>query len=1647
MKHARTGLWERSQGRRFLAYLAVLALAATALVVGPGVATVAAVPAGATEIDGFDDGDASDWFSFGGAEAGGGIGLGADRPFDGPGYLSTGWGGRGSISGFYGGFGRNFANDAQVTLPADPWFNAWVLNQSDATVDNYMLEVTLREDTNGDGWAEGEDSVRFDFPFTSANFDDAWVQISAPVADFANLGGGDGAFTGNLDEIVLVVAGVAGADPSVVEVDVDLLAFSSGGPLDLGGPVGVDQVVFDDMEHADPFGVGYFSFNGAGGGGISANLVEVEPTLGGLASLESGWGSGGTPGFYGGFGRTNPLDVTGPDHFNLLINPAPGQEYTLEINLQDDDDGDGAVDPATNADEFQFNCVVSASGPCAIAGGGWQAVSIPLSDFFDDNSFFTGGNGVLDLTNVENGGNGGLVNIVIAVIGSGSDVNFQTDYWAFTTGPLDFGPPPNLNIVEDFESGVAPGGPCPAGGLPLGFCTFNGAGSSVALANPPAPRPGAAAGNQVLQMDVDSTSFAGFIQGFTDAGGAVWTPQDWSTREGISFWMYGAGSNAQMFIDVLDNRSDGSETDDAERYTVAFADDFVGWQLLEFPFSSFSRKEIGNGAPNDGFARFDVHGWALGTLDSGGPRQYFVDDVSLYGVAEPPALMVQLSTTNTFVSEGAAGTVAVKLNRPMGPDDPAQVSIGYRTERSNAIEGEEFLPVGGTLTFVNGGASELGFSVQTFDDTKHEGNEQVIVRLVDPIDVERGALFQGSLIIEDNDAYDAFLLDDFERGAYLWESEGPVDATAVRPGAVGLSARPGQDSNEQVLSMSLPTSVEAEVRGQLCSSNGRQGNRVVPVHILTTDDFDAATIDPTSVTLGAATETHGGGHLEDINEDGRADMVFHFRAAETGLDCDADVLPISGVTVAGTPISAGGSDAMISRTFPLAQDWTGAQSVDFWYYGSGSGDPVTMVLQDNRAPDPGPAGWTLAWADEFDGAAGAPPDPDNWGYEIGDVTPDGKNGWGNDELQYYTDDTDNVATDGAGNLVITLDRANPELECYYGPCEFESARLLSVDRAEFAYGRIESRLLVPDGGPGLWPAFWSLGTDITRNPWPGAGEIDIMEYVSRLPNEAFGTIHGPGYSGGGSFGDIYNFGGPVSGSYHTFAVEWEPDLIRWFVDGNLYHQATPGDIAGLGEWVFDKPFFLLLNLAIGGNFGGAVDPANVYPQQYKVDYVRVYQAPDTAERFEATFADDTAGWQRVSLPLEGFTRSADQPAGAPDDGLSLNEVWGYGFSFPTGNGTGTAAIDLVELDEIPPPTELVVTTSADSGPGSLRAALAAIAPGGTITFAPALAGQTINLTSGQLAIERSVTVDALAAPGLTVSAGGLSRVVRVGASVDVILRGVTIRDGVASPQGGGVLNYGSLRLEQVVVRDNVENSAGPANFEFGGGGIYNGAGATLDVVNSTVADNTSLNQPAGGIYGFFGSTITITNSTVSGNVAASDVAGGLRSLGNATVLNSTFSGNVSTAWHGGAIFHTDGVLDVTNSTFTANAAPAGTASGILVATFGAPASATLTNNIIEGRDGAVACAIEGGGAATIASGGSNVISDGSCNPDGATDQSMTDALLGPLSDNGGTTLTHLPGAGSPAIDSVVGACPATDQRGVARPQGVACDAGAVELAP
>lgn len=351
------------------------------------------------------------------------------------------------------------------------------------------------------------------------------------------------------------------------------------------------------------------------------------------------------------------------------------------------------------------------------------------------------------------------------------------------------------------------------------------------------------------------------------------------------------------------------------------------------------------------------------------------------------------------------------------------------------------------------------------------------------------------------------------------------------------------------------------------------------------------------------------------------------------------------------------------RSFPIPQNWSKANGIGFWYYGHKTRKPIDVEVRANQAADPGSKNWTLRWSDEFNGQAGTPPNPAVWSFDRGDGN---GSGWGNHELEYYTDKLENASQDGAGHLVITARSVPPgsHLMCYYGPCRYTSARLLTQHKFEVGYGRIEARMKVP-GGSGLWPAFWALGSNIDSVGWPASGEIDVMENVGREPNRVHGTIHGPGYSGANGLTGSYDTPAPLSADFHTFTVEWQPNRITWYIDGIQYHTAGRNDVSP-NKWVYNHPFFLVLNLAVGGDFGGPVASDVSFPQSLVVDYVRVYSPSDTAERFRATFADTFSGWKRISLPFQSFHRADEQPAGAPNGALSLRSVSGYTFSVPPG---------------------------------------------------------------------------------------------------------------------------------------------------------------------------------------------------------------------------------------------------------------------------------------------------------------------------------------------------------------------------------------------
>ncbi len=1092
-----------------------------------------------------------------------------------------------------------------------------------------------------------------------------------------------------------------------------------------------------------------------------------------------------------------------------------------------------------------------------------------------------------------------------------------------------------LPVVDDFETTLNTN-VYDSNGIPIGFFVAQDGGSQTTFSrtdSPPSPVPGAASPNSVLQMGFNVAAYGVVIHGFENDAANQWVTQDWSTYGGMSFWLYGNNSGTDLFVDLIDNRQPGATNDSAERFTVTFKDDFSGWKLIELPFESFVRKEIGNGAPNDGLTLTEVHGWAFGTLTTATPQTFYLDDVRLYGTAPERPLTVSFALNTSSVTEGRTARVVVKLSKPAS--EP--VTVEYEATHGQTNKRDVTLPKG-KLTFAPGVVQQT-IEIVTLEDAKDEFDEGLLLRLKNPSGAVLGTPPTARLVIVDNDATNPLLLDDFEIDPYLFRASSKAKVDTKEISAKSSKALPGQIGYERVLELQA------------------KGNQA----------------------------------------------------------------------------------ATIERRFPQAQDWSAYQGLSFWYYGHRTNKKITVNLLDNQQPDPGPSGWKLVWSDEFNTSKNTKPNEEFWGYEIGDGTVNGIPGWGNSELQYYTDKRENAATDGKGNLVITARAADGSLQCYYGPCQYTSARLLTKNRFEVAFGRIETRVKVPRGA-GLWPAFWALGTDIDKVGWPQSGEIDIMEHVAREPYRVFGTIHGPGYSGGQGFGNVYDLTEPVADQFHTFAVEWEPGEIRWYIDGIEYHRATAADVAP-NEWVYDHPFFLLLNLAVGGNFGGAVGSDTTFPQQFLVDYVRVYQATDTAERFKATFTDNFSGWKRITIPFSSFKRDSS-PKNAPKDGLTLTSVHGYGFEIPK-NYPKKALIDQVQLvgncSE-----QVVVQNTNDSGPGSLRQALSDVCFGGTISFAPSLANKTIGLYSSELTIDKPVTIDGANAPGLVISGSNTVRPFVINASVTATIRNLTISNGYGFELAGGILNNGTLTLESVKVVNNQVETSGEDYWK-GGAGIYSGENSTLTVRDSTVADNSAADSNGGGVYAFFNSIVLIERSTISGNSA--NVGGGLRTLGDIQIINSTISGNSTYGWMGGAFFHTDGTMHVLNSSIVGNSAPAGSTGGAFVGTF-TDANATLVfaNTLLSGNS-ETQCFVApwGSGVVTLSSQGNNLATDDTCAPS-ASDLVVGDALIGPLADNGGPTLTHALLPGSPAIDAANrNACPKTDQRGQKRPYGKGCDIGAFEL--
>jgi beta-glucanase (GH16 family) len=269
--------------------------------------------------------------------------------------------------------------------------------------------------------------------------------------------------------------------------------------------------------------------------------------------------------------------------------------------------------------------------------------------------------------------------------------------------------------------------------------------------------------------------------------------------------------------------------------------------------------------------------------------------------------------------------------------------------------------------------------------------------------------------------------------------------------------------------------------------------------------------------------------------------------------------------------------------------------------GGSGGAPTSTTPPDTTSPKP--ITYTLVWSDEFDGPAGASVDPAKWVFDIGN----GTNGWGNNEKEYYTNDPQNISLDGQGHLAIVARPAVANLSCYNGPCRYTSGKITTLGKLAAVPGRVEARIKLP-AGQGLWPAFWMLGNDFPTVGWPASGELDIMENKGSTPTISSSAIHGPGYFGNTPFAHANSISPPatLADDYHLYAVQWSADGASFWVDGIKHYEVFRTDLQRFGPSILDKPYFVILNLAVGGNFDGDPQSDAILPATMLVDYVRVY---------------------------------------------------------------------------------------------------------------------------------------------------------------------------------------------------------------------------------------------------------------------------------------------------------------------------------------------------------------------------------------------------------------------------------------------------------
>ena len=646
---------------------------------------------------------------------------------------------------------------------------------------------------------------------------------------------------------------------------------------------------------------------------------------------------------------------------------------------------------------------------------------------------------------------------------------------------------------------------------------------------------------KALNVNYDIAAWGGFTHVFND--GENWTSRNWREFNAISFWFLGSNTGQAVQFEIFDNRDPNRDGDSAERWFARFEDDSYGWKQLEIPFTAFERRSDWQpeGAPDDGFNLDAVSGYAFGLPAGTGGSFAIIDDIELI-------LMPGISL----------------------PELPEQGAA--------AAEAADALPV------AQPAAVEL--------------NEALLeaIPYADPI-----------------------LVADFERGvAYVSQVDGPAIGfvpwgDSAANAIIGITqvipftdlALPDQSAPNQVLRVDYNIDAwggftYAFSDGSSWISQDWTGRNALQFWLYgnnTGQIVQVELFDNRQPDNNADTAERFFYHLVD-DYSGWRQFTIPFAFFQRRGDWQPGGAPDDGFNLDavwgfafGFPGGVGAQSAYLDQVeVVVVDDPTVAQT---------SAQTVVTTVEVDESIGWDTREWDLLWSDEFDAAAGAPIDAAFWTCEIGG------HGWGNNEMEYYTDRVENVSHDGAGNLVITArEETLADSTCHYGECQYTSARCITQDKVEFTYGRVEARIDIPNG-QGIWPAFWMLGANFPELGWPLSGEIDILENIGEK-NVVYGTLHGPGYSGGGGIGGAYRADVNLDEGFHVYAIDWDPYVIRWYVDGELANLISVNALDGK-QWVYDQDFFLLMNLAVGGYWPGYPDETTEFPQEMIVDYVRVYQ--------------------------------------------------------------------------------------------------------------------------------------------------------------------------------------------------------------------------------------------------------------------------------------------------------------------------------------------------------------------------------------------------------------------------------------------------------